>query len=59
MYFSLINSTNYTIMKCISLHEMLVLAGPCDVALLGILGGCGHVAGRGELLLDAGDLALA
>ena len=36
---------------------MLVLGLVRDV--LGILEGRGHVAGRGELLLDAADLALA
>ena len=41
-------------MKCISIHEMLVLGLVRDV--LGILEGRGHVAGRGELLF--GDLAV-
>ena len=39
-------------MKCISLHEMLVLSLVRDVSLFGVL------EGRGELLLDAGDLDL-
>ena len=38
---------------------MLVLSLVCDVSFLGVLEGRGHVAGRGELLLDAGDLDLA
>ena len=38
---------------------MLALGLVRDVALLGILEGRGHVAGRGHLLLHAGDLALA
>ena len=45
-------------MKCISLHEILVLSLVRDVAslALGVLDGRGHVAGRGELLF--GDLAV-
>ena len=40
IYFRLINSTNYTIMKCISRQEMLVFGLVCDVALLGVICCC-------------------
>ena len=54
MYFRLINST-YTIMKEVNVSaKMLDLSLVRDVALLGVLEGRGLVAGRGELLLEAG-----